>query len=62
MGCACQNKRNSFEVVQDNGEGRVVFSSSSQATAEAVSRRYTGSIVRDKKTGMIVYPKQAATP
>ncbi|MFJ8852358.1 hypothetical protein [Streptomyces sp. NPDC102437] len=55
MPCACQNKRQSFEVVQSGGTGRVAFTSSSQGTSEAVADRYAKSIVRDKKTGDPVY-------
>ncbi|MEU8870447.1 hypothetical protein AB0D24_04640 [Streptomyces javensis] len=46
MPCACQNKRQQYEVVTE--AGKVVFTSSSKPTAEAVARRYTGSTVREK--------------
>lgn len=46
MGCSCQNKRQTFEVVAENG--RVVFSSGSEPTARAVAGRYPNSEVRKK--------------
>lgn len=55
MPCACQNKRQSFEVIQARGTGRIAFTSSSQGTAESVADRYNASIVRDKKTGDVLY-------
>lgn len=55
MACSCQNKRNSFEVVQDAGRARSVFTSSSLGTAEAAADRYPASVVRDKKDGTAVY-------
>ncbi|WTW95404.1 hypothetical protein OG216_19370 [Streptomycetaceae bacterium NBC_01309] len=47
MGCACKDKnRQQYEVVTP--AGKVVFTSASKPTADAVSKRYAGSIVRDK--------------
>ena len=47
MPCACKGKkREQFEVVTD--AGKVVFTSGSQPTARAVSKRYPGSSVRQK--------------
>ncbi|WP_019548623.1 hypothetical protein [Streptomyces sulphureus] len=43
MACSCQGKRQQFEVVR---AGKVLFTSASEATAKAVSGRYTGSTVR----------------
>ncbi|MBP5930485.1 hypothetical protein F3K39_20790 [Streptomyces sp. LBUM 1479] len=52
MPCACQNRRQTFEVVPNAGTAtRAAFTSSSQGTAEAVADRYPTSVVRDKKTG-----------
>lgn len=48
MGCACQKNRKQYEVVLENGAGRVVYTSTSEPTAKAVSRRYAGSVVREK--------------
>ncbi|MET9321991.1 hypothetical protein ABZX75_17620 [Streptomyces sp. NPDC003038] len=48
MPCSCNKKREQFEVVADGGQGKVLFSSSSQPTCEAVAKRYAGSIVRPK--------------
>lgn len=48
MGCSCNKKREQFEVVADGGNGKVLFTSSSKPTAEAVSKRYANSIVRPK--------------
>ncbi|WP_228995227.1 hypothetical protein [Streptomyces sp. DH8] len=48
MGCACAKNRAKFEVVTEGGEGKVVFGPSTEATCKAVSRRYPGSIVREK--------------
>ncbi|QEV03778.1 hypothetical protein CP971_05600 [Streptomyces viridifaciens] len=47
-GCACQQGRQQFEVVADGGAGKVLFASSSKPTAETVSKRYPGSVVREK--------------
>ncbi|MFD4314996.1 hypothetical protein [Streptomyces sp. NPDC058548] len=55
MGCSCAKNKPQWQVVADNGEGRVLFTSSSEATAKAVSKRYAGSSVREK-------PKEAASP
>lgn len=56
MPCACQNKRQTYEVVPNAGAARrAVFTSSSIGTAEAVADRYPMSVVRDKKTGYAVY-------
>ncbi|QKW06938.1 hypothetical protein HUT18_11570 [Streptomyces sp. NA04227] len=46
MPCACKGKREQFEVVTE--AGKVVFTSGSQPTANAVSKRYKGSSVRPK--------------
>ncbi|WP_413808127.1 hypothetical protein [Streptomyces sp. OE57] len=56
MPCACQNKRQTYEVIPNAGAAtRAAFTSSSQGTAEAVADRYPQSVVRDKKTGEAVY-------
>lgn len=55
MACACKGKRQQFEVVADDGSGKVLFTSGSEATAKAVSKRYAGSTVREKPK-----PKPAA--
>ncbi|GAB2331715.1 hypothetical protein [Streptomyces variabilis] len=56
MACACQNKRQTYEVVQNAGAAtRSAFTSSSMGTATAVADRYPTSVVRDKKTGEAVY-------
>lgn len=56
MACACQNKRQTFEVIPNAGAApRPAFTSSSQGTAEAVADRYASSVVRDKKSGEAVY-------
>lgn len=47
MGCSCGQKRAQFEVVAENG--KVVFTGT-KATAEAVSKRYDNSKVREKRT------------
>ncbi|WP_086778059.1 hypothetical protein [Streptomyces griseus] len=59
MGCACAKQK--FEVVMDGGAGKVVFGPSSEATSKAVSRRYPGSIVRNKTTGETVHTAPAKT-
>lgn len=46
MVCNCNKKRQQFEVVAETG--KVVFTSGSRPTADAVSRRYPGSTVREK--------------
>lgn len=48
MGCACKNKRDQWEVV--SSAGKILFTSGSQPTAQAVSRRYQGSTVQKKGT------------
>lgn len=57
MACACQNKgRQTFEVLPNSGTApRAAFTSGSQGTAEAVADRYPSSVVRDKKSGEVVY-------
>ena len=56
MACACQSKRQTYEVVPNAGAApRAAFTSGSQGTAEAVADRYPTSVVRDKKTGDAVY-------
>ncbi|MFB7496081.1 hypothetical protein ACFC09_15540 [Streptomyces sp. NPDC056161] len=56
MACACQNKRQTFEVIPKAGTAtRPAFTSSSAGTSEAVADRYASSVVRDKKTGDAVY-------
>lgn len=55
MACACQSKREQFEVVTKGGEGKIVFTSGSQPTAKTVAGRYPGSVVRSKKSGDIVH-------
>lgn len=48
MGCACNNKnRETYEVV--SAAGKVLFTSGSKPTAEAVSKRYADSEVRIKE-------------
>ncbi|MFF9352298.1 hypothetical protein [Streptomyces sp. NPDC014734] len=42
MACACKNKNNRHEVVQN---GKVVYQGN-KATAQAVAKRYPGSEVR----------------
>lgn len=46
MACACQSKRQQWEVVTK--AGKVVFTSSSKPTAVTVSKRYPDSDVREK--------------
>ncbi|WP_433856661.1 hypothetical protein [Streptomyces kronopolitis] len=46
MGCSCKNKREQWEVI--GAAGKVLFTSGSQPTANAVSRRYPGSEVQKK--------------
>ena len=46
MPCSCQGKREQYEVV--TAAGKVVFTSGSKPTAQAVSRRYPESTVREK--------------
>lgn len=46
MACACQSKRQQYEVVTT--AGKVVFTSASKPTAETVAKRYPNSEVREK--------------
>lgn len=46
MGCGCKKGRQQFEVV--TADGKVVYTSTSEATAKSVGRRYEGSTVRPK--------------
>ncbi|MCX4550598.1 MULTISPECIES: hypothetical protein [unclassified Streptomyces] len=51
MACSCSKKRQQWEVVAAGGKGKVLYSSVSKATSEAVARRYKDSqdaIVREK--------------
>ncbi|MFJ4703140.1 hypothetical protein ACIP5N_33810 [Streptomyces sp. NPDC088768] len=49
MPCSCAKNRKTFEVAVSD---KVVYSSTSEPTAKAVSKRYPGSVVREKaKTG-----------
>ncbi|MEU2487043.1 hypothetical protein ABZ593_20845 [Streptomyces sp. NPDC012617] len=48
MGCACNKNKKQFQVVADGGSGKVLFTSASEATAKAVSKRYDNSLVREK--------------
>jgi hypothetical protein len=59
MGCSCAGKRAQFEVVADGGNGRVLFTGT-QATAQAVSRRYDGSVVREKGAATTAKAESAA--
>jgi hypothetical protein len=52
--CACKQKKNQFQVIAGDGTDKVLFTSSSEATAKAVSKRYANSTVREK-------PKEDAT-
>ncbi|MDT0416464.1 hypothetical protein RM574_13305 [Streptomyces sp. DSM 41982] len=45
MPCSCAKNRKTFEVVTSD---KVVYSSTSEPTAKAVSKRYPGSIVREQ--------------
>ncbi|GGZ23345.1 hypothetical protein GCM10010387_15600 [Streptomyces inusitatus] len=56
MPCSCGKKRNRFEVVAE-GTGKVLFTSSSEGTANAVSKRYPGSTVRESGTKEINHSK-----
>ncbi|MFD3612377.1 hypothetical protein ACFWXA_30785 [Streptomyces atroolivaceus] len=60
-GCACnKGKRQQWEVVLDGGNGKVLNPPySSQATAKAVSKRYAGSIVREKAKETATTAKKA---
>ncbi|MEU0273196.1 hypothetical protein [Streptomyces sp. NPDC006307] len=44
MPCACQKNRKQYEVVTESG--KVVFTSTSQPTADTVAKRYPNSVVR----------------
>lgn len=44
-----------------NTAGKVVFTSGSKPTADAVSKRYPGSTVREKAKSKVATPKTAAT-
>lgn len=59
MGCSCGGKRAQFEVVADGGNGRVLFTGT-QATAQAVSKRYTNSVVREKGAATTTKAEAAA--
>ncbi|MGA5418025.1 hypothetical protein [Streptomyces pseudogriseolus] len=58
MGCGCSKNRAYssngrpdrvlHQVVLDGGKGRVAFQSHDKGTAQAVSRSYPGSIVREQ--------------
>ncbi|MBT2453256.1 hypothetical protein [Streptomyces sp. ISL-86] len=48
MGCACNKNKKQWQVVADGGSGRVLFTSTSEATAKAVSKRYENSEVQEK--------------
>jgi len=46
MACACnKGKKKQYEVTH---KGKVVFTTPSRPTADAVSKRYVGSVVREK--------------
>lgn len=50
MGCACGNKnKTTYKVTTP--EGKVVYSSTSRPTAEAVAKRYKGSTVTEVPPG-----------
>ncbi|MFC8723758.1 hypothetical protein [Streptomyces bacillaris] len=51
MACACQKNRNKqYEVVTDGGNGKIVYGPiASEASCKAVSKKYPGSIVRERK-------------
>lgn len=59
MGCSCGGKRAQWEVVSDGGSGRVLFTGT-QATAQAVSKRYDGSVVREKGAATTAQAETAA--
>jgi hypothetical protein len=48
MGCACNKNKNQWQVIAGDGTDKVLFTSSSEATAKAVSKRYANSMVREK--------------
>ncbi|XVV34962.1 hypothetical protein ACQPXT_13340 [Streptomyces sp. CA-100214] len=60
MGCSCQKNREQFEVVRDGGLGKVVFRSGVQSTAVTVSGRYGSSVVRNQKSGKVVFAGKGA--
>ncbi|WP_199570537.1 hypothetical protein [Streptomyces murinus] len=62
MGCSCAKKRQQYEVVADGGKGKVLYSSPSKPTSEAVSRRYAGSIVREKAKEEAPVTKEKTAP
>ncbi|MFC8465994.1 hypothetical protein [Streptomyces sp. NPDC057250] len=62
MGCSCNKGRAQYEVVADGGNGRVLYTSSSEPTAQAVGKRYAGSIVRQKGATATAAKKATATP
>ncbi|MGC4947712.1 hypothetical protein ACLQ2N_16140 [Streptomyces sp. DT224] len=47
MGCACNKNKKQWQVVAETGD-KILFTSTSEATAKAVSKRYAGSKVREK--------------
>ncbi|MEV0536340.1 hypothetical protein [Kitasatospora sp. NPDC050463] len=49
MGCACDKGREQWEVVANDGDGAVLFKTSSKPTADTVATRYPGSIVRPEE-------------
>jgi hypothetical protein len=48
MACSCNKNRTQYEVVADGGNGKVLYTSGSKHTADAVGKRYAGSIVREQ--------------
>lgn len=44
MGCGCKKARQQFQVI--TADGKTVYSSTSEATAKAVAKRYPGSEVK----------------
>ncbi|WP_327415404.1 hypothetical protein [Streptomyces sp. NBC_01233] len=46
MACACQKKKQQYEVV--SSAGKVVFTTASKPTADTVAKRYPDSTVREK--------------
>lgn len=58
MGCACGNKnKTTYKVTTP--EGKVVYSSSSKPTADAVAKRYPGSTVIEVLPGGTSAPTTA---
>ncbi|MFD5788582.1 hypothetical protein ACFWH1_18410 [Streptomyces sp. NPDC127037] len=47
MGCACNKNKKQWQVVAEGG-GKVLFTSTSEATARAVAKRYPNSKVQEK--------------